>query len=139
LSHEHRRPALFLGLLLAGASVAPAAPGDPPPPELRAMAEARYRAALNQFEESWTYYRQARSDPFLVYAWSRLVLESQRELSDEKANHVAALEEHRERMERLENLVKKVRRLGFGRSIDVGAVNYYRLEAEYWMARAKSF
>ena len=103
------------------------------------MAEARYRAALNQFEESWTYYRQARSDPFLVYAWSRLVLESQRESSDEKANHVAALEAHRERMKRLENLVKKVRRLGFGRSIDVGAVNYYRLEAEYWLARAKSF
>ena len=139
MSHAHRRPALVLGLLLAGASIAPAAPGDPPPPELRAMAEARYRAALNQFEESWTYYRQARSDPFLVYAWSRLVLESQRESSDEKANHVAALEAHRERMKRLENLVKKVRRLGFGRSIDVGAVNYYRLEAEYWLARAKSF
>jgi CRISPR/Cas system-associated protein Csm6 len=96
--------------------------------------------ALQSVNFKRVYFAQIETfPPFLVYAWSRLVLESQRELSDEKANHVAALEEHRERMERLENLVKKVRRLGFGRSIDVGAVNYYRLEAEYWTARAKSF
>ncbi len=40
-------------------------------------------------------------------------------------------------MLRLETLVKKVRRLGFGLSIDVGATAYYRLEAESWLERAR--
>ena len=37
-------------------------------------------------------------------------------------------------MQKLETLVKKVRRLGFGRSIEVGATEYYRIEADYWLA-----
>ena len=41
-------------------------------------------------------------------------------------------------MKKLETLIKKVRRLGFGRSSDVGASEYYRIEAEYWLAEAKS-
>ena len=40
-------------------------------------------------------------------------------------------------MTRLEQLVKKVRKLGFGFSIDVGATEYYRLEAELWLERAR--
>ena len=36
----------------------------------------------------------------------------------------------------MEELVRKIRRLGFGRSSDVGATRYYRLEAEDWLARA---
>ena len=40
-------------------------------------------------------------------------------------------------MKKLEALIKKVRRLGFGRSYDVGASEYYRLEAEVWLAREK--
>ena len=39
-------------------------------------------------------------------------------------------------MKKLEELVVKIRRLGFGRSSDVGATEYYRLEAELWLARA---
>jgi hypothetical protein len=41
-------------------------------------------------------------------------------------------------MKQLEALVAKVRRLGFGRSYDVGASAYYRAEAEYWLAREQS-
>ncbi len=40
-------------------------------------------------------------------------------------------------MTKLEELLKKVRRLGFGKSIEVGAVEYFRIEAEYWLAHAK--
>jgi hypothetical protein len=49
-----------------------------------------------------------------------------------------ASEEHLDRMKKLEALVKKVRGLGFGRSSDVGASEYYRIEAEYWLAEARS-
>lgn len=36
-------------------------------------------------------------------------------------------------MKKLEVLILRVRKLGFGRSYDVGATLYYRLEAEHWL------
>ncbi len=53
------------------------------------------------------------------------------------ADRLAALDDHLSRMKKLEALIKKVRRLGFGRSYDVGASEYYRLEAEYWLSQRK--
>ena len=41
-------------------------------------------------------------------------------------------------MRKLETLIVKVRRLGFGRSSDVGASQYYRIEAECWLDEAKA-
>jgi hypothetical protein len=124
-----------LGLLLAAASFAPA------PPEkavaVSPVAEARYLAAVKQFEETWAYYRQARFDSYQVYVWSRLVLDSRRALALKPAEHVEAFEDHLDRMKKLEELVKKVRRLGFGRSYDVGATEYYRLEGEAWLEQAR--
>lgn len=40
-------------------------------------------------------------------------------------------------MKRLEALVLKVRRLGLGLTTDVGATDYYRLEAELSLEEAK--
>ncbi len=125
--------ALILGL--TALTVAPAPPVEPPPPA--PLAEARFKAATKQFGEVWAFYRQSRSDSFQTYFWSRLVLDSQQALSDAKADRVAACEAHLERMRRLETLVKRVRKLGFGFSTDVGASEYYRLEAECWLERAK--
>ena len=48
-----------------------------------------------------------------------------------------ALKDHLDRMKKLEALILKVRRLGFGRSSDVGASEYYRLEAEHWLAQTR--
>ncbi len=123
-------------LLLAGLSFAfapPAAPLDPPP-----LAEARLQAALKQYQETWSYYQQARIDSYQVYVWSRLILDCRRDMAEKPADHITALDEHLDRMKKLESLIKKVRRLGFGRSYDVGASEYYRLEAEYWLERQKS-
>ena len=136
----------LLGLLLTMVSFAPA-PAEPPPPpapipadQVAALAEllqARHRAAQKQFAETWVYYRQARTDAFPVYVWSHFVLQTQFDLSDKKPDQIAALEGHLDRMRKLEELLKKVRRLGFGQAIEVGAVEYYRIEAEYWLAHAK--
>ena len=136
MSHPQRRPGPILGLILVGLSFAPAPPGEAT--RRSALAEARSKAALKQFEEVWTYYRQARTESFPVYLWSRLVLDSEQDSSDKQADRIAALEAHLDRMKKLEALVKKVRRLGFGFSTDVGATEYYRLEAEHWLERAKS-
>ena len=131
-----RRTVLILGLLLVGLSFAPAP--EEKAPARPSLAEARHQAVLKQFEEVWTFYRQSRTDSFPVYYWSRLILDSERDLSDRPADRLAALEGHRDRMLRLEALVKRVRKLGFGFSTDIGATAYYRLEADYWLEREKS-
>ncbi len=102
------------------------------------MAEARFKAATKQFDEIWAFYRQSRTDSFQTYFWSRLVLDAQQDLLATKANRITALEGHLDRMRRLETLVKRVRKLGFGFSTDVGATEYYRLEAERLLEKAKS-
>jgi hypothetical protein len=141
--HVQRRGVfLGLGLALAALSTAPAPQEEQPAKEKKpprsALAEARYKAAARQFQEVWTYYRQSRTDSFQTYYWSRLVLESERDLGEGKADRLAALEGHLARMRALEALVKKVRKLGFGFSTDVGATEYYRLEAERWLEKAKA-
>ncbi len=131
-----RRHLLRLGVILGLLSFAPAPEEKPKTPT--PLAQARFKAAVKQFNEVWTFYRQSRTDSFPVYLWSRLVLNSERGLSDQPADRVAAAEAHLKRMQALETLVKKVRRLGFGFSIDVGASEYYRIEAEDWLDREKS-
>jgi hypothetical protein len=146
--HRPRSFAFIPGLLLAILSFAPAPPEPPPgppaaiPPDqaaaLVALNQARHRAAQKQFDETWIYYKQARTDAYPVYVWSHFVLQTEFDLSDKKSNQIAALEAHLDRMKKLEDLLKKVRRLGFGQAIEVGAVEYYRIEAEYWLAHARA-
>jgi hypothetical protein len=130
------RQGLLLGVALAVLSIAPAPPEKPKAKS--ALATARLTAATKQFDEIWTYYRQSRTDSFPVYYWSRLVLDSQVDLSEGKADRIAAHEAHIERMRKLEALVNKVRRLGFGFSVDVKATEYYRLEAERWLEKVRA-
>jgi hypothetical protein len=133
-----RRPLVILTLLLAGLSIAPAAPdaSEKEPSRPTALARARYQAALEQYELIWTYFQQNRTDSFQVYYWSRLVLDSGRDMGETPADRIAALKNHLARMQKMEDLIKRIRRLGFGLSSDVGATRYYRLEAEYWLAEA---
>jgi hypothetical protein len=121
--------------LLAGLATAPAPSPEPPKPT--GLAEARLQAVLKQYELTWSYYQQARVDSYQVYVWSRLVLDCRRDLAAKPADRVAALEEHLTRMKTLEAFIRKVRRYGFGSSYDVGASEYYRLEAEHWLAQAR--
>lgn len=130
-----RRTLVSLMLLLAGLATAPAAPEGAARPS--PLAESRYRAAVAQYDITWAYYQQARIDSYQVYVWSRLVLDSRREMGGAPADEIVALEDHLARMKKLEALVLRIRRLGFGRSYDVGAAEYYRLEAEHWLARAR--
>ena len=131
-----KRQLLCWGLLLAGALVAPV-PQEQEARKQPPLAEARYNAALQQFDLIWQYFQQSRVESFDVYVWSRLLLDARKGVSD-RPDRIAAYEEHLDRMKKLETLIKKVRRLGFGRSSDVGASEYYRIEAECWLAEAKS-
>lgn len=125
-------------LLLAGFSIAPAAPraadGEPALPAK--LAQDRYQAALEQYDLVWAYFQQNRTDSADVYFWSRLALASRSDLGGTLADRVAALKDHLGRMKKMEDLIKRIRKLGFGLSADIGATRYYRLEAEYWLAQA---
>jgi hypothetical protein len=140
MSCPTRRQALVLGLILTSLSFAPAPALDlvQEPSQLKSLATARLQAAIKQYDETWAYYQQARIDSYQVYVWSKLILDCRRDLAEKPADRLAALDDHLGRMKKLESLIKKVRRLGFGRSYDVGASEYYRLEAEYWRAQEKA-
>jgi hypothetical protein len=139
MSRPRRRQPTVLGLILTGLSFAPAPASDPPPgpSKLQSLAQGRFQAAIKQYDETWAYYQQARIDSYQVYVWSKLILDCRRDMAEKPADRLAAFDDHLTRMKKLESLIKKVRRLGFGRSYDVGASEYYRLEAEFWIAREK--
>jgi hypothetical protein len=125
------------GLFLFGLAVAPA-PQQKAAGKQQALAEARYSAAVKQYDLIWQYYQQNRVSSFDVYVWSRLLLDATRARNSAPAAENAACAEHLDHMTKLEALVKKIRRLGFGRSSDVGASEYYRIEAECWLEEARS-
>jgi hypothetical protein len=134
---QRRRPLAVLILLLSGLSIAPAAPEPTKEPaKPTPLAQARLQAALDQYELIWSYFQQNRTDSFQVYYWSRLVLDARREMGEAPTDRIVALKNHLARMQKMEDLIKKIRRLGFGFSSDVGATRYYRLEAEHWLAQA---
>jgi hypothetical protein len=135
MSFSQRCHIVLAGLALALISFAPTAPADQP--RLAALAEARLQAALKQYEETWSYYQQARIESYQVYVWSKLILDCRRDMTEKPSERMTALEDHLNRMKKLEVLIKRVRRLGFGRSYDVGASEYYRVEAEFWLSREK--
>jgi hypothetical protein len=141
MSGSRKAHALLLGLILAALSFAPAPAPEfvlgEEPSKLGSLAQGRLQAAVKQYDETWAYYQQARIDSYQVYVWSKLILDCRRDMAEKPADRLAALDEHLARMKKLESLIKKVRRLGFGRSYDVGASEYYRIEAEFWLAREK--
>jgi len=125
-------------MLLAGLSMAPipqqqeaAKPAAPSP------LEVRLQAAVKQYDLTWQYYQQNRVDTRDVYLWSRLLLDARQALSHRPADRLRDYEEHLDHMKKLEALIKKIRRLGFGRTTDVGASEYFRIEAESWVAEAR--
>ncbi len=127
--------AMVVLLALTGLSSAPADPPRKVADPLSKLGRDRFRAAEKQYNIVWSYYQQNRIEIYQVYFWSRLMLDARRDLGETPADRTAALKDHLDRMKKLDDLVVKVRRLGFGRGYDVGASEYYRLEAEYWVAR----
>jgi hypothetical protein len=134
------RRSAFVIVGLGLASIAPAPPKQDAGKALAPspLAEARLQSALKQYELTWSYFQQSRIDSYFVYVWSRMVLDCRRDLDASQASRVAAIREHLARMKKLDELLKKVRRLGFARSADMGAAEYYCLEAEYWLSEAEA-
>jgi hypothetical protein len=136
------RRSLWLGLMTLGAALAPGPQEAPPPPpapqDPASLADVRAQAGAKAFDLTWLYYSEKRVDSEKVYRWSRRLLEAQRDASVDKPGHVSACEAHLERIKKLEAKIQRIRRIGFGDSLDVLEVDYYRKEADFWLAQARA-
>jgi hypothetical protein len=138
------RRSLCIGLVALVAALAPAPATeqqDAPPPvpkDPADLARLRAEAGAKAFDLTWLYYSENRVDSEKVYRSSRRLLEAGRDAAADGPARVAAFEAHLERIGRLEAKIAKIRRLGFGNSLDVLDVDYYRKEAEFWLAEDRA-
>jgi hypothetical protein len=72
-----------------------------------------------------------------LYRWSCRLLDAERDAAEDKKERQAAVENHYKRMRALEIRAKDWFRLGLIPAIQVPQAEYYRLEAEAWLAKAK--
>jgi hypothetical protein len=98
-----------------------------------AAAQKVYQGTLARLKVDANYPLDAEG----LYRWSRRWLEAERELREKKEGRVAAAQAHLDRMKKLEALMRGWRDSKFFTDTDVAAVEFYRLEAERWLARAK--
>jgi hypothetical protein len=150
-----RRECVWPGLLAVTVALAPAWQDPPPPPtpeppaapnqtaqvanNLETLAKARVDASARMFDLSWLYYSENRIEAGDVYGYSRLRLIAEQDSAPDKAGRIEAAKGHLERMTKLWNKIARVRKIGFGNTLDVKEAEYYVREAEFWVAREQSW
>jgi hypothetical protein len=137
------RPFCFatLILVLAAAPAALLRPAQAGQGEAAANAKARLEAARKVYEAYLDRYKRGEPQPLnaeLLYRWSRRWLEAQQELATKKGEKVAAAEAHLTRMRRFEEYLRGMHKSGVAATFDVAGAEFYRLDAERWVARAKA-
>ena len=127
-------PVLVLVLsALTEAGQAPPAQKVPP-----ALAKGRLDAARKTYEMLWIRHRNATAmDPEKLYVWSRRWMEAQQTLNTDKDKQMEAVQAHLDRMKKVEEFFMRLVKTGQGSSTDHTAAEYYRIEAEIWLAQAK--
>jgi hypothetical protein len=73
----------------------------------------------------------------LIYQWSRRWLDADQELANKDADRLTALERHLVRMKKLSQVVEALLEAGAVSRIDRDAADFYRLEAEAWLRKAR--
>jgi hypothetical protein len=112
--------------------------GEDQKPKVVALLRARLEAARQTYQALAKNYMENRP-PIgeLLYRWSCRWLESERELSDQKEEQMAAFLGHLNRMKDLERITKDRWRERFIPIEESTAAQFYRAEAEIWLARIK--
>jgi hypothetical protein len=138
LTRPFRLAVLILVLAAPAALLSPAQGSQG---EAAANAKARLEAARKVYEGSLRRYKTGPPEPLNVekfYWWSRRWLEAQQELATKKEDRVAAAEAHLTRMRSLEKTLRAMHKDGAALDIEVVGAEFYRLEAERWVAQAKA-
>jgi outer membrane biosynthesis protein TonB len=104
------------------------------------LAEKTYRGVfegLTRTKKVGTVLVLVTEDPEEVYTWSVRWLQAQRDLSPKQEDQIAALAAHLKRMTELKEVVKNLTRDLFPR-IKEDEAEWYRLEAQIWLAKEKA-
>jgi hypothetical protein len=111
-----------------------------------AVLKARIMVAEKGYHEAWEDFGRTQrfgnvlilvGKPEDVYTWSIRWLKAQRDLGAKHEDHVAALEAHLKRMIELQNRVKQVSKDLLPPRAELEA-EWYRLEAQLWLAKEKA-
>jgi multidrug resistance efflux pump len=115
--------------------------------DLKALFQARLDAARKAYDEAVRSTQLAKRAQDLliplvrpgdVCFWSRRWLNAQRDMSAKKEDRIAALAGHLQRMKEMQQRVVEMNKNGLASSLEVTAVEFYRIEAELWLAREKA-
>ena len=98
----------------------------------------RVKAAEVAYKAVVADYQNGRSDAEKVYLWSRRLAEAQQELSGKRAEQVAAVEAHGQRMKGLRKTAEQRYRTGNAPHAEVLGAEFYNAEAALWLARLKA-
>jgi hypothetical protein len=105
-------------------------------------ASARRDAARKAFElrlERRKVDLSVNFDPDYLRQWSRRWMKAEQEMAADKVGSIAAAEAHLGRMKKVESMTHALANAGLSAAPDVvAAVEYFRLEAEDWLAQAKA-
>ena len=135
--------ALFLGFALCAVGWGGFAEDKPRDIADRAKnARARLEAAKNAYEGGWKHYlaepESAPSPTEHSHNWSVRWLQAERDLARNKAEHIAALEAHLKRMQTRKDMLVSRFREGTSAMYQIHGAEYFRLEAEEWLAAEKA-
>ena len=113
---------------------APAKPGPDQNPSITSLAQARYSAASKMLERVRGFHKSNPNALSLqpVHTWALRALEAQRDISDAKANQIDALEKY------LNVMKEAVKAIKPEDTDELAVAEYYRLEAELWLAQARA-
>jgi len=100
------------------------------------LAAAKLKAARMVYEAMVKQLHEGRVDAERPYLWSRRWMEAQRDASPKKADRIAALEAHRDRMKDLRKTAEQRYKAGQGSHAEVLSVDFYLAEAEVWLSEA---
>ena len=143
LRPNYLRIALVVGLGLVAAGLHRLGAEEKNQPVSQSLtAQARRDAAKAVYEGSWQRHLQepesVPGDVGYFYNWSVRWLQAERDLAPTKANQIAALEGHLKRMQFWKELLVRSVKDGMSAPYEASAADFFRLEAEDWLAAAKS-
>jgi hypothetical protein len=130
---------MILGIILSlGATSLWGADQTPASNKLTRLRKAKVEAARQTYQVAWQNYKDGLVPPVEVpYRWSRRWLEAERELTDGKAEQITACKSHLERMREMERIERELRRSRLNPVNELTAAEFYRVEAEIWLAQAQ--
>lgn len=125
------------GVILVGIGVAASAPADLENP--RSLAKQRLQVAQEANNAIKTMRKnRENASAEQVYRWSRRLMEAEMEMSEKKADQIAAVNAYLLRMKEIEKLAKEGYQQGEVGYLELVDAKWYVLEAESLLSRAKA-